>query len=176
MTRDDCLTNDARDPLAPLRARFALDRVDREGVIYLDGNSLGVLPKSAIDRARDVVESEWGAGLIRSWNAAGWITLAQRIGDKIAALVGAGPGELIVADSTSINLHKALDAAIASLPLFVDSRSTRLLERLVLGGQWLVGLVVLARYAKGLSPWWWCALVLMIGLLAGAAAGAVSAV
>ncbi|MEO7134713.1 MAG: kynureninase [Vicinamibacterales bacterium] len=112
MTRDDCLRNDARDPLAPMRDRFALDRVDREGVIYLDGNSLGVLPKSAIKRTTEVLESEWGAGLIRSWNTAGWITLSQRIGDKIAALVGAGPGELIVADSTSINLHKALDAAI----------------------------------------------------------------
>ncbi len=112
MTRDDCLQADVRDPLAPLRGLFALDRVDREGVIYLDGNSLGVLPRSAISRTADVVESEWGAGLIRSWNTAGWITLSQRIGDKIAALVGAGPGELIVADSTSINLHKALDAAM----------------------------------------------------------------
>ena len=112
MTRADCLQQDARDPLASLRDLFALDRTDREGVIYLDGNSLGALPKSAIDRARDVVESQWGDGLIRSWNSAGWITLSQRIGDKIATLVGAGPGELIVADSTSINLHKALDAAI----------------------------------------------------------------
>ena len=66
-------------------------RVDREGVIYLDGNSLGVLPKAAIGRIRDVVEREWGSGLIRSWNTAGWITLAQRIGDKIATLVGAQP-------------------------------------------------------------------------------------
>jgi len=112
MTRDDCLQSDARDPLASLRELFALDRIDREGVIYLDGNSLGVLPKSAIDRTREVVESEWGAGLIRSWNAAGWINLSQKIGNKIAVLVGAGPGELIVADSTSVNLHKALDAAM----------------------------------------------------------------
>jgi kynureninase len=112
MTRSDCQQLDARDPLALLRNLFALDRIDHEGVIYLDGNSLGVLPKSAITRTRDVVESEWGADLIRSWNTAGWITLSQRIGDKIAQLVGAGPGELIVADSTSINLHKALDAAM----------------------------------------------------------------
>ena len=111
-TRSDCLQLDARDPLASLRDLFALDRVDREGVIYLDGNSLGVLPKSAIARTQEVVESEWGAGLIRSWNTAGWITLSQKIGDKIAMLVGAGPGELIVADSTSVNLHKALDAAM----------------------------------------------------------------
>ena len=111
MNRDDCLNDDSRDPLASLRAQFSLDRVDREGVIYLDGNSLGVLPKAAIARIKDVVDSEWGGGLIRSWNTAGWITLAQRIGDKIATLVGARAGEVIVADSTSINLFKALSAA-----------------------------------------------------------------
>ena len=111
MNRDDCLNEDSRDPLAPLRAQFSLDRVDREGVIYLDGNSLGVLPKAAIARITAVVEHEWGSGLIRSWNSAGWITLAERIGDKIATLVGARPNELIVADSTSIDLFKALSAA-----------------------------------------------------------------
>jgi len=113
VNRDDCLNEDARDPLAPLRAQFALDKVDAEGIIYLDGNSLGVLPKAAIDRVRDVVETEWGAGLIRSWTAAGWIDLSQRIGDKIARLVGAGTGEIIAADSTSVNLYKALGAAVA---------------------------------------------------------------
>ena len=113
MNRDDCLNEDARDPLAPLRDQFALDRVDAAGIIYLDGNSLGVLPKAAIDRARDVVENEWGVGLIRSWTAAGWIDLSQRIGDKIAPLIGARPGEIIVADSTSVNLFKALSAAVA---------------------------------------------------------------
>jgi len=111
ITRDECIARDGTDSLAPVRDLFALDRVDREGVVYLDGNSLGVLPKAAIARITDVVESEWGSGLIRSWNTAGWITLAQRIGDKIATLVGARPGELIVADSTSINLFKALSAA-----------------------------------------------------------------
>jgi kynureninase len=113
ITRADCVNEDSRDRLAPLRDLFAMDRVDREGVIYLDGNSLGVLPKAAIDRIRDVVETEWGVGLIRSWTAAGWIDLSQRIGDKIARLIGAGPGEVIVADSTSINLYKALSAALA---------------------------------------------------------------
>ena len=111
MNRDDCLARDAADSLAPLRDLFAMDRADREGVIYLDGNSLGVLPKAAITRIKDVVEREWGSGLIRSWNSAGWITLAERIGDKIATLVGTRPGELIVADSTSINLFKALSAS-----------------------------------------------------------------
>jgi kynureninase len=116
ITRDDCTRLDAADVLAPLRELFALDRVDREGVIYLDGNSLGVLPKAAIARIHEVVETEWGVGLIRSWTAAGWIDLSQRIGDKIARLIGAGPGEIIVADSTSINLFKALSAAVALNP------------------------------------------------------------
>ena len=81
ITLADCLDQDARDPLAPLRAQFALERVDADGIIYLDGNSLGVLPKAAIARIRDVVENEWGVGLIRSWTAAGWIDLSQRIRD-----------------------------------------------------------------------------------------------
>ena len=116
MNRADCLDQDSRDPLAPLRAQFALDRIDAAGIIYLDGNSLGVLPKTAIARVRDVVENEWGEGLIRSWTAAGWIDLSQRIGDKIARLIGARSGEIIVADSTSVNLFKALSAAVALPP------------------------------------------------------------
>lgn len=113
IARSDCQARDAADPLASLRAQFALARVDEEGVIYLDGNSLGVLPAVTSGRVTAVVEDEWGAGLIRSWNTAGWITLSQRIGDKIARLIGARPGEVAVADSTSINLYKVLSAAIA---------------------------------------------------------------
>ncbi|HEX6164492.1 MAG TPA: kynureninase, partial [Vicinamibacterales bacterium] len=116
ITRDDCLGEDARDPLAPLRDQFALEQIDRDGIIYLDGNSLGVLPKAAITRVKDVVEREWGVGLIRSWNAAGWIDLSQRIGDKIARLIGAGAGEVVVSDSTSVNIFKALHAALAINP------------------------------------------------------------
>lgn len=108
LTRTDCLALDAADPLAPLRAQFKLP----EGVIYLDGNSLGVLPESTPARVAEVVQQEWGQGLIRSWNSAGWITLPQRVGDKIARLVGAAPGELVVADSTSVNLFKVLSAAL----------------------------------------------------------------
>ena len=108
MTRDDALALDAADPLAPLREQFALP----EGVIYLDGNSLGVLPKATAARVQQVVQQEWGEGLIRSWNAASWITLPQRVGDKIAQLVGVGAGELVVADSTSVNLFKVLSAAL----------------------------------------------------------------
>ena len=111
-TRDDCRTLDAADRLAPLRDRFALDDADARGLVYLDGNSLGALPRTTAARVQQVVQDEWGRGLIGSWNTAGWIALAQRIGDKIARLVGAGPGEAIVADSTSANLFKALCAAL----------------------------------------------------------------
>jgi kynureninase len=109
MTRDDALALDAADPLAPLRAQFQLP----EGLIYLDGNSLGVLPRATAARVQQVITQDWGQGLIGSWNSAGWMTLPQRIGDKIAPLVGAGPGELVVADSTSVNLFKVLAAALA---------------------------------------------------------------
>ena len=108
MTRDEALALDADDILAPLRQQFSLP----EGLIYLDGNSLGVLPRSAAARVQQVVTDEWGQGLIGSWNAAGWMDLPQRIGDKIAILIGAGAGEVVAADSTSVNLFKVLSAAL----------------------------------------------------------------
>ena len=108
-TRQDCLALDRDDPLAPLRDAFVLP----DGVIYLDGNSLGALPKTTAPRLQQVLQNEWGRDLIRSWNSAGWIDLAQRIGNKIAPLVGAGAFELIVGDSTSVNLYKVLSAAVA---------------------------------------------------------------
>jgi len=116
ITRQECVARDAADPLRSLRDLFELDAVDRQGLVYLDGNSLGALPKATPGRIRQVVESEWGVGLIRSWNAAGWIDLGQRIGDKIAPLIGARVGEVAVADSTSIDVFKALHAAIALNP------------------------------------------------------------
>lgn len=112
-SRAACQALDAADPLAGLRGQFDLTAADAEGLIYLDGNSLGALPAAAAARVREVVEHEWGGGLVRSWNTAGWIELATRIGDKIAPLVGAGPGEVMVADSTSANLYKVLSAAVA---------------------------------------------------------------
>jgi kynureninase len=111
--RDACAARDAADPLAGLRSLFAMERVDAAGLIYLDGNSLGVLPKATAPRLREVTEAEWGEGLIRSWNTAGWISLSERIAGKIARLIGAAPGEVAVADSTSINLYKILSAAAA---------------------------------------------------------------
>ena len=106
--RQDALALDARDPLAALRAQFALP----EGVIYLDGNSLGVLPAAAAARVQQAVQDEWGHGLIRSWNSAGWVDLPQRIGEKIGRLIGAGPGQTLAGDSTSVNLYKVLSSAI----------------------------------------------------------------
>ena len=108
-TRHGCLALDANDPLAALRHAFMLP----EGLIYLDGNSLGALPKATAARIQQLVQGEWGRDLIRSWNTAGWIDLAQRIGNKIAPLVGAGANELIVGDSTSVNLYKVLSSALA---------------------------------------------------------------
>ena len=99
---------DAADPLSPLREQFQIP----PDLIYLDGNSLGVLPKATASRIQLVVQQEWGVGLIGSWNSAGWMELPQRIGDKIARLVGAGPGELVATDSTSVNLYKVLSAAL----------------------------------------------------------------
>jgi len=107
ISRDDCARRDAEDALAPLREQFMLP----EGVIYVDGNSLGALPRATPARVAAAVQQEWGDGLIRSWNDAGWITLPQRVGDRIGALIGARPGEAVAADSTSVNLFKVLSAA-----------------------------------------------------------------
>jgi len=124
-TRNDCLALDAQDRLGPLREQFALP----PGVIYLDGNSLGVLPHATPQRVQQVVRDEWGADLIRSWNSAGWITLPQRVGDKIARLVGADAGELVVADSTSVNLFKVLSAALAIAKADAPQRCVIVSER-----------------------------------------------
>ena len=107
-TRLDCLALDAQDPLATLRARFDLP----QGVIYLDGNSLGARPRTALARATEVIAREWGEDLIRSWNSAGWFDLPRRLGDRLAPLIGARAGEVVVTDSTSLNLFKALAAAL----------------------------------------------------------------
>lgn len=108
ITRQDALALDAHDPLASLRRQFTLP----EGVIYLDGNSLGVLPAAAPTRVAQAVAQEWGEGLIRSWNSANWVTLPQRVGDKIGRVIGAQPGETLAGDSTSVNLYKVLAAAL----------------------------------------------------------------
>jgi kynureninase len=97
---------DAADELAPKRAEFVLDEV-----VYLDGNSLGALPVNVPGRVEDVVRRQWGRLRIRSWDESGWWTAPERIGDRIAPLVGAAPGRIVVGDSTSVNVFKAVVAA-----------------------------------------------------------------
>ena len=110
--REACREMDRRDPLARVRDAFVLP----DGVIYLDGNSLGALPKSTPNRLKATTETEWGNGLIRSWNDAKWIDLPAQIGAKLAALIGAQADEVIVADSTSVNLFKLLSVAMRLRP------------------------------------------------------------
>lgn len=103
---------DRRDPFAPWREKFALP----EGTIYLDGNSLGALPRAVAERMKNVVADEWGRDLITSWNVHDWIDLPRRTGDKLAPLIGAAPGTVVVADSTSVNLFKLLHVALGKRP------------------------------------------------------------
>ena len=107
MDRGTCAAADAADPLASARAAFSLP----DGVRYLDGNSLGALQPAVAQRLREVVDHEWGHGLIRSWNDAGWVELPRRVAHRLAPLLGAEPVELAVTDSTSVNLFKALAPA-----------------------------------------------------------------
>ncbi len=107
-SREACVAADRADPLAGYRDEFLLP----EGVVYLDGNSLGALPRAAGERARTVLEEEWGRDLIGSWNKNHWFELPTRIGDKISELVGGGAGGCVATDTTSINVFKALGAAL----------------------------------------------------------------
>jgi kynureninase len=111
-TRESCEARDLDDPLASFRDQFKLT----EGLIYLDGHSLGAMPGAAAARAREVVEQRWAVDLIASWNNAGWFEAPKMMGDKIARLIGAGEGEVVVTDSTGINLYKVLHAALNLRP------------------------------------------------------------
>jgi kynureninase len=108
LTRTGCAALDAADPLAAMREAFDLP----QGVVYLDGNSLGPLPHAAHARTRELLEVQWGRDLIRSWNSAGWFDLPKRLGDRLAPLIGARAGEVVACDTTSINLFKVLGAAL----------------------------------------------------------------
>ncbi len=110
--RQRAATLDASDPLAGRRQRFSIP----DGLVYLDGNSLGVLPAHVPARVADAVTRGWGQQLILGWNTEGWIDLPRRIGDRIAPLIGAAAGSVLCADSTSINLAKLLQAALAMVP------------------------------------------------------------
>jgi kynureninase len=111
-SREACVARDSVDPLRTFRDRFLLP----EGIIYLDGNSLGPMPKAAAGILNRTIEQEWGQDLIRSWNSAGWFDMPSRLGDRIGALLGAEPGQTLVCDTTSINLYKAVHAAIGLRP------------------------------------------------------------
>ena len=104
----DAAEADRTDPLRGFSDRFDLPK----GVIYLDGNSLGALPKSVHQRIGKTINEEWGVGLIRSWNTADWVHLPQRVGARIARIIGAAEGTVVAADSTSVNLFKVLSAAL----------------------------------------------------------------
>jgi kynureninase len=112
LVRGDLAALDAADTLAPFRDRFVLP----EGVLYLDGNSLGPVPKATPARVAEVVAREWGESLIRAWTEHGWIDLPLRVGEKIGRLIGAAPGSTVAADSTSVNLFKLLAAALHARP------------------------------------------------------------
>jgi kynureninase len=158
ITREEALALDAGDPLADMRDEFLLP----EGVIYLDGNSLGPLHRDAATAIDRVVHEEWANGLIRSWNAADWIGLPVRCGERIAPLIGAGPGQVLCADSVSVNLFKLIAAAFELRPgrtvllsergnfptdLYVAGGAARVLA----GGQ-EVRLVERADLASSLDP------------------------
>ena len=112
-SRNDAEHRDATDPLAPLRTRFV---IPDETLVYLDGNSLGRLSKASLERVQEVVAGEWGDRLIRSWNER-WQTLPQTVGDFLGEhFLGAAPGQVVVSDSTSVNLYKLASAALDARP------------------------------------------------------------
>ncbi|MER5318131.1 kynureninase [Streptosporangium roseum] len=112
ISRADCVALDADDPLKHLRDEFVLP----DGTIYLVGNSLGAMPRAAAAATARVVEEEWGRQLVGGWNSAGWFDLPLTTGDRLAPLIGAGPGQVAVGESTSIAIVKAVSAAMGLRP------------------------------------------------------------
>ena len=108
LTREDFTRLDQIDPLAEVRDEFTLP----QDLIYFDGNSLGPLPKRTINTLETMIQKEWGDGLISSWNDENWINMPRELGNKIATLIGAKSGEVVVVDSTSVNLFKVLTSAL----------------------------------------------------------------
>ncbi len=108
IARSDCVALDEGDELADLRQEFTLN----EDEIYLDGNSLGPVSRAVRTRVNEVIDNEWGHGLVRSWNSAGWMAAPTRIGDRLAPLIGAQPGEVLVADTLTFLLAKLVGAAL----------------------------------------------------------------
>ncbi len=112
LTRTQFETLDQNDSLAPMRDEFSL----QEGLIYLDGNSLGVLPKATAAHVSEVIQQQWGVDLIRSWNCNQWMQKPTELGDKIGQLVGADAGQMLACDTTSINIFKLAAAAVKMRP------------------------------------------------------------
>ena len=125
ITQQDCIQLDAQDPLRSLRQLFSIP----DGTIYLDGNSLGVMPAATPARVADTVAREWGTDLIQSWNKNGWFAMPQQVGNKIARLIGAGNNEVVATDSTSINLYKVLSAALNMAAVDSPARKRIVSER-----------------------------------------------
>ncbi|WP_214317651.1 kynureninase [Nonomuraea sediminis] len=112
ITRADCEALDRTDPLASMRKHFTLPA----DLVYLDGNSLGALPRAARAHVGRMIDDDWGQGLVRSWMTAGWYELPRTLGDRLAPLLGTGPGQVVVGDSTSVNVFKAVTAALRLRP------------------------------------------------------------
>lgn len=133
MTRDEAAALDASDPLASMRDEFA---IEDESLVYFDGNSLGRLPFATLARVEDVVARQWGSGLIRSWRD--WMDMPSRVGDLLAsAFLGAAPGQVVVGDSTTVNLYKLAWAALDARPdlrLIVTDDANFPTDRYVLEG------------------------------------------
>lgn len=125
LQRSACERLDREDPLRRFRDEFVLP----SDTIYLDGNSLGARTKGATERAQEVIEDEWGTGLIRSWNTAGWFDLPAVLGEKVAGIVGGGTGSTVVTDTTSINLFKAASAALKMQAADAPERRVILTQR-----------------------------------------------
>lgn len=112
IAREDCVELDVRDPLAHVREQFVLN----DGELYLDGNSLGPVSFAVRTRVEEVIDVQWARGLVRSWNAAGWMAAPTRLGDRVARLIGARPGEVLVADTLTIGLAKLIAGALVLAP------------------------------------------------------------
>jgi kynureninase len=112
LDRNSCVELDAADPIAAFRDRF----LDDGSTIYLDGNSMGRLPKAALQRLQQMAEHEWGTILVRGWTESGWMDSPLRVGERIGELIGAARGEVLIADSTSVNLFKLVMAVLRARP------------------------------------------------------------
>jgi len=131
--RNSCAALDAQDPIAGFRERF----LDDGETIYLDGNSMGRLPKAAVMRLHEMAEHEWGTILVRGWTESGWMDSPMRVGDRIGELIGASPGEVLVADTTSVGLYRLMTSVLRARPhrrVIITERSNFPTDLYIAGG------------------------------------------